>query len=271
MISAVLPQSAAAITRWTEIAAGNAFSFRTIAMTLGVGRHAVTPQEALAQAYDLHESDEFVLPTVIDSVFQPVSDGDSVILYNFRPDRAREITRAFAADNFDGFERAKKPHGLCYVCMTQYDAEMPHVEVAFPPENLTNTLGEYISDLGLTQLRIAETEKYAHVTFFFNGGIEAPNRNEDRILIPSPKVVTYDLKPEMSAYEITETVLAKSKKISMILSFLILPTQTSGRPYRCRESCRSGCGNTGCMHSAHYRTHFIKGRPDSANSRSRQC
>ncbi len=182
------------------------------AMTLGVGRHAVTPQEALAQAYDLHESDEFVLPTVIDSVFQPVSDGDSVILYNFRPDRAREITRAFAADNFDGFERAKKPHGLCYVCMTQYDAEMPHVEVAFPPENLTNTLGEYISDLGLTQLRIAETEKYAHVTFFFNGGIEAPNRNEDRILIPSPKVVTYDLKPEMSAYEITETVLAKIKE-----------------------------------------------------------
>lgn len=179
------------------------------AMTRGIGEHAASALDAVTNAYVRGENDEFVLPTVIDGNFSAIADGDSVIMYNFRPDRAREITRAFAADDFDGFVREKRPAGLFYVCMTQYDAEMPNVHVAFPPENLTNTLGEYTADLGLTQLRIAETEKYAHVTFFFNGGVEAPNRNEDRVLIPSPKVVTYDLKPEMSAYEVTDAVIER--------------------------------------------------------------
>ena len=134
-------------------------------------------------------------------------DGDAMIMFNFRPDRAREITRTFVDKDFDGFDRKKKVSDICYICMTQYDAEMPDVTLAFPPETLHNTLGEYIASLGLTQLRIAETEKYAHVTFFFNGGVEAPNRNEDRILIPSPKVATYDMQPEMSAYEVTDKVL----------------------------------------------------------------
>lgn len=182
------------------------------AMTRGIGEHAANALEAVTNAYARGENDEFVLPTVIDGSFSAVADGDSVIMYNFRPDRAREITRAFAADDFDGFVRAKRPAGLFYVCMTQYDAEMPNVHVAFPPENLTNTLGEYAANLGLSQLRIAETEKYAHVTFFFNGGVEAPNRNEDRVLIPSPKVVTYDLKPEMSAYEVTDAVIERIKE-----------------------------------------------------------
>ena len=179
------------------------------AMTRGIGEHAASALDAVTNAYVRGENDEFVLPTVIDDSFSIIADGDSVIMYNFRPDRAREITRAFAADDFDGFVREKRPAGLFYVCMTQYDAEMPNVHVAFPPENLTNTLGEYAADLGLSQLRIAETEKYAHVTFFFNGGVEAPNRNEDRVLIPSPKVVTYDLKPEMSAYEVTDAVIER--------------------------------------------------------------
>ena len=130
-----------------------------------------------------------------------------MIMFNFRPDRAREITRTFVDKNFDGFQRKKTVSDICYICMTQYDAQMPNVTLAFPPESLENTLGEYLADKGLTQLRIAETEKYAHVTFFFNGGVEAPNRNEDRILVPSPKVATYDLQPEMSAYEVTDKVL----------------------------------------------------------------
>lgn len=145
-----------------------------------------------------------------------------MIMFNFRPDRAREITRAFVADDFDGFERGKKIDDLFYVCMTQYDAQMPNVEIAYPPQTLKATLGEYLADLGLTQLRIAETEKYAHVTFFFNGGVEAPNRNEDRILIPSPKVATYDLQPEMSAYLVTDKVLeeiASDKYDVIILNF----------------------------------------------------
>lgn len=176
------------------------------AMTTGDGIHAASGSEAIEAAYKRDESDEFVLPTVVDGAI-PVSDGDAMIMYNFRPDRAREITRAFVDENFDGFDRKKKPSNICYICMTQYDAQMPNVTLAFPPETMENTLGEYISNQGLNQLRIAETEKYAHVTFFFNGGVEAPNRNEDRILIPSPKVATYDLQPEMSAYEVTDKVL----------------------------------------------------------------
>ena len=176
------------------------------AMTIGKGMHAASGKEAIDAAYERDENDEFVLPTVIDGAL-PVDDGDAMIMFNFRPDRAREITRTFVDKDFDGFDRKKKVSDICYICMTQYDAEMPDVTLAFPPETLHNTLGEYIASLGLTQLRIAETEKYAHVTFFFNGGVEAPNRNEDRILIPSPKVATYDMQPEMSAYEVTDKVL----------------------------------------------------------------
>lgn len=176
------------------------------AMTIGKGMHAASGKEAIDAAYERDENDEFVLPTVIDGAL-PVDDGDAMIMFNFRPDRAREITRTFVDSDFDGFDRKKKVSDICYICMTQYDAEMPDVTLAFPPETLHNTLGEYIASLGLTQLRIAETEKYAHVTFFFNGGVEAPNRNEDRILIPSPKVATYDMQPEMSAYEVTDKVL----------------------------------------------------------------
>ena len=188
------------------------------AMALNEGLHAKSSTEAIQNAYKRDENDEFVLPTVIDGAL-PVSDNDSMIMFNFRPDRAREITRAFVDPDFDGFLRKKTIDNLCYICMTQYDAEMPNVNLAFPPETMTNTLGEYIADKGLTQIRIAETEKYAHVTFFFNGGIEAPNRNEDRILVPSPKVATYDMQPEMSAYEVTDKVIdaINSDKYDLII------------------------------------------------------
>ncbi len=170
------------------------------------GLHAPTGQQAVLDAYDRGETDEFVLPTIVDGAL-PVSDGDAMIMFNFRPDRAREITRAFVDKDFDGFARKKTLQDLCYICMTQYDASMPNVQLAYPPETPANTLGVYISSLGMKQLRIAETEKYAHVTFFFNGGVEEPNEGEDRILVPSPKVATYDLQPEMSAPEVTEKVL----------------------------------------------------------------
>jgi len=188
------------------------------AMTFGEGLHAPTGAAAVEAAYERDENDEFVLPTVVDGAY-PVSSGDAMIMFNFRPDRAREITRTFVDADFNGFERKKTVSDICYICMTQYDAEMPNVTLAYPPESLTNTLGEYVADLGLTQLRIAETEKYAHVTFFFNGGVEAPNRNEDRILVPSPKVPTYDLQPEMSAPEVTEKVIEAigSDKYDMII------------------------------------------------------
>lgn len=188
------------------------------AMTTGEGLHAATAREAVTAAYERDENDEFVLPTVVDGAI-PVSDGDAMIMFNFRPDRAREITRTFVDRDFDGFSRKKTVDDIFYVCMTQYDAEMPNVTLAFPPEHLRNTLGEYISDLGLSQLRIAETEKYAHVTFFFNGGVEEPNEGEDRILVPSPKVATYDMKPEMSAFEVTDKVLEaiESDKYDVII------------------------------------------------------
>lgn len=194
------------------------------AMTLREGRKANSAMEAMDIAYENDENDEFVIPTCIvyDSSCDKctsVQDGDSMIMYNFRPDRAREITRAFVDDTFDGFEITSKPKNINYVCMTEYDATMPNVTVAYPPERLENTFGEYIANLGLTQLRIAETEKYAHVTFFFNGGVEEPNKNEDRILVPSPKVATYDLQPEMSAYQVTEQVIQAihSEKYDVII------------------------------------------------------
>ena len=194
------------------------------ALTLGEGHQAADGVSAVKAAYDRGETDEFILPTVCgcESGKGFINDGDAIIMFNFRPDRAREITRAFVDGAFDGFERRKKIENLKYICMTQYDAEMPNVEVAFPPRRLENTLGEYISALGMKQLRIAETEKYAHVTFFFNGGVEEANPGEDRILIPSPKVATYDMQPEMSAKEVTDKVLeeiASDKYDLIILNF----------------------------------------------------
>ena len=190
------------------------------ALTLGTGREAANGAEAVQAAYDAGETDEFIMPTVCCKDAK-IQDNDAVIFCNFRPDRAREITRAFVDAEFDtyGFVRTAKPANLKYICMTQYDAEMPGVEVAFPPRRIENTLGEYISGLGMKQLRIAETEKYAHVTFFFNGGVEEPNPLEDRILIPSPKVATYDLQPEMSAPGVTAKVLEEieSAKYDVII------------------------------------------------------
>ncbi|HWQ77267.1 MAG TPA: 2,3-bisphosphoglycerate-independent phosphoglycerate mutase [Anaerovoracaceae bacterium] len=185
------------------------------AMTLGVGEQAGSAAAALENSYEKGENDEFVLPSLIckeNGEAITVKDDDSIIMFNFRPDRAREITRCFVDPKFNGFNRTKVISNLHYVCMTQYDAEMPNVHVAFPPQSLKNTLGEYLSGLDLKQLRIAETEKYAHVTFFFNGGVEAPNNGEDRILIPSPKVATYDLQPEMSAFSVTEKVIQMIKE-----------------------------------------------------------
>jgi len=182
------------------------------AMTLGKGLSALTASQAVLESYARQEFDEFVKPTVIMNEGKPVAtidSNDSIIFFNFRPDRAREITRAFVDPDFKGFEREKGFFPVHYVCMTQYDKTLPNVKVAFKPESLSNTFGEYISKNGLKQLRIAETEKYAHVTFFFNGGVETMYEGEDRVLIPSPKVATYDLKPEMSAYEVTEEVLKR--------------------------------------------------------------
>ncbi|MBW9158089.1 2,3-bisphosphoglycerate-independent phosphoglycerate mutase [Clostridium tagluense] len=180
------------------------------AMVLSKGEESTSATEAVKRAFHDNKTDEFVLPTVIMENNKPVSaisDNDSVIFFNFRPDRAREITRAINDKVFLGFER--ETLNLNYVCTTQYDMSLENVDVAYTPESFTNTLGEYVSKMGKRQLRIAETEKYAHVTFFFNGGVEAPNANEDRALIPSPKVATYDLKPEMSAYEVTEELLKR--------------------------------------------------------------
>ena len=180
------------------------------ALTQGEGVKGTDAAAAVQASYDDDKTDEFVLPTVIEKDGKPVatiSDKDSVVFFNFRPDRAREITRTFVDPAFKGFERKKGFFPLTYVCMTQYDATMPNVEVAFKPESLTNTFGEYISKLGMKQLRIAETEKYAHVTFFLNGGREEEFEGEDRILVASPKVATYDLQPEMSAYEVADKLV----------------------------------------------------------------
>ncbi|MCI2112873.1 MAG: 2,3-bisphosphoglycerate-independent phosphoglycerate mutase [Ruminococcus sp.] len=188
------------------------------AMVYGEGVEAECPVCAVKNSYKEDVTDEFVVPSVIKggATIQP---NDSVIFFNFRPDRAREITRTLVDPDFDGFERKKGFFPVNFVCMTQYDATMPNVDVAFKPQVLTNTLGEYISDKGMAQLRIAETEKYAHVTFFFNGGVEKQYPGEDRILVKSPSVATYDLQPEMSAYEVTDKLVPaiKSGKYDMII------------------------------------------------------
>ena len=175
------------------------------AMVYGEGIQNPDPVDAVAQSYANDVTDEFMEPVVCDPE-GTISDNDSIIFFNYRPDRAREITRAIVDPDFDGFQREYFP--TTYVCNTEYDASMPNVLVAFPHRELTNIFGEYIARQGYTQLRIAETEKYAHVTFFFNGGRETPYKNEERILVPSPKVATYDLKPEMSAYEVKDKLVA---------------------------------------------------------------
>ena len=172
----------------------------------GVDANGKCPVQAIKDSYANEVTDEFMLPTVTDKNGM-IKENDSVIFFNFRPDRARQITRAFVDPEFKGFERKNGFFPVNFVCMAQYDAAMPNVSVAFPPEALKMTLGEYLSKLGKTQLRIAETQKYAHVTFFFNGGEEKQFDGEDRILIKSPDVETFDMKPEMSAYEVTDAVV----------------------------------------------------------------
>jgi len=181
-------------------------------LTEGAGNQELSAEALLKNAYKTKETDEFVTPGNVIINNTPVAlinDDDAVIFFNFRPDRARELTRAFVDPQFNRFERKKIVKNLFYVCMTNYDSTLPNVEIAFPPQELKNTLGQYLSSLGKKQLRIAETEKYAHVTFFFNGGIETPNPGEDRVLIPSPKIDRYDKKPEMSAYFIAQAAVEK--------------------------------------------------------------
>ncbi len=176
-----------------------------LALTNGTGRIVSDVETAVLESYQENITDEFIKPIVVKDVPR-IQDGDAVICFNFRPDRAREITRAFCDDNFSGFERGNRKQ-VSYVCFTEYDGTILNNQIAFQKEELTNTFGAYLAANGKTQARIAETEKYAHVTFFFNGGVEEPNEGEDRILVPSPKVATYDLKPEMSAYEVCDRLL----------------------------------------------------------------
>lgn len=191
------------------------------ALVLGEGGKAASAAAGVEASYAAGVTDEFVEPFTVDGVDGKITAGDGVIFFNFRPDRAREITRALHDEDFPYFARPEGVRPVNYVCMTQYDATIT-APVAFPPEEIKDTLGEVLAQHGLHQLRIAETEKYAHVTFFFNGGVEAPNANEERILIPSPKVATYDLQPEMSAEEVTQALLAeldKDKFDAIILNF----------------------------------------------------
>ena len=183
------------------------------ALTSGEGVKGAAAPEAVQASYDNDKTDEFVLPTVIEKEGKPVavvSDKDSVVFFNFRPDRAREITRAFCDDDIKGFERKTRPH-VTFVCFTDYDDTIQNKLVAFHKVQLKNTFGEYLAAHNMTQARIAETEKYAHVTFFFNGGVEEPNKGEDRILVKSPKVATYDLQPEMSAPQVCEKLVEAIK------------------------------------------------------------
>ena len=177
-----------------------------LALTKGEGETTESAPAGIQASYENGVTDEFVLPTVVTKDGAPVAtikDGDSVVFFNFRPDRAREMTRVFCADDFDGFDRGERVKTE-FVCFTEYDVTIPNKKVAFVKEEITNTFGEYLAKNHMTQARIAETEKYAHVTFFFNGGVEEPNEGETRILVKSPKVATYDLKPEMSAYEVCD-------------------------------------------------------------------
>jgi len=193
------------------------------AMTIGAGNHAASALKVMEETYAAEVTDEFVLPTIIDTVEDKTIKGnDTIIFFNFRPDRARELTRAFIDPEFKEFKRKTGYLGLHYVTMTQYDKSFENVAIAYKPVSIDNTLGEYLSNLGIPQLRIAETEKYAHVTYFFNGGLEKQYPLEDRILVPSPHVATYDLQPEMSACEVAEKAVAavESEQYQlMILNF----------------------------------------------------
>lgn len=185
----------------------------------GIGSKYTNADAGIAASYAAGALDEFVEPIVVDG-YAGVRENDAIVFYNFRSDRAREITRAAVYPDFDGFERAGGYKKTYYVCMTQYDATFTGVHVAFGPKSIVNTLGEWLAKKGKTQLRAAETEKYAHVTFFFNGGVEDPNSGEERILIPSPKVATYDLKPEMSAYEVAAAAKERIGAVdALILNF----------------------------------------------------
>ena len=191
------------------------------ALVNGEGETAASGPEGIQASYDADKTDEFVLPTVVMKDGAPVAtikDSDSVIFFNFRPDRAREITRTFCDDNFEGFDRGPRIKTV-FVCFTDYDVTIGNKLVAFGKDEITNTFGEFLAKNHMTQARIAETEKYAHVTFFFNGGVEEPNEGEDRILVKSPKVATYDLKPEMSAYEVCDKLVdaIKSGKYDVII------------------------------------------------------
>ena len=191
------------------------------ALVYGEGEQAASGPAGIQASYDKDTTDEFVLPTVVMKDGKPtatVKEKDSIIFFNFRPDRAREITRTFCDDEFTGFDRGERVK-TTYVCFTEYDVTIENKEIAFVKEEITNTFGEYLAAHGLKQARIAETEKYAHVTFFFNGGVEEPNEGEDRILVKSPKVATYDLKPEMSAYEVCDklTEAIRSGKYDVII------------------------------------------------------
>lgn len=200
--------------RWERIE--RAYDLLTQAQT---DFHADSASDALLAAYQRQENDEFVQPTWIGNTTDGViHDHDLVIFMNFRADRARQLTQAFNQKDFSGFQRKANPTLQAFICLTEYDATY-QLPVVFTPTNLHNILGEYLANLGLKQLRIAETEKYAHVTFFFNGGIEKPFSGEDRLLIPSPKVATYDLKPEMSAFEVTEQLITaiESNKYDFIV------------------------------------------------------
>ena len=191
------------------------------ALVFGEGEKVVSGPSGIQASYDQDVTDEFVLPTVVEKDGAPVAtikENDSVIFFNFRPDRAREITRTFCDDMFDGFDRGERIK-TTFVCFTEYDVTIENKQVAFVKEEITNTFGEFLAKNGKKQARIAETEKYAHVTFFFNGGVEEPNEGEDRILVKSPKVATYDLKPEMSAYEVCDKLVdaIKSETYDVII------------------------------------------------------
>ena len=201
--------------RWERLAK----AYATVAQ--GDGPKAASATAGIEASYEAGVTDEFVVPFTIEGVDGRISAGDGVIFANFRPDRAREITRAIIDEDFPYFERPASARPVHFACMAQYDATIA-APVAYPPESIDDTLGQVLAQRGLRQLRIAETEKYAHVTFFFNGGVEEPNQNEERILIPSPKVATYDLQPEMSAEEVTQALLAeldKDKFDVVILNF----------------------------------------------------
>lgn len=200
--------------RWERVARGYNAVFAA------VGKRFSSADSAMAASYAAGTMDEFVEPIIIGD-YKGINPGDAIIFYNFRADRARQISRAITEPGFDCFERVGGYKKVTYVGMTQYDVKLENILTAFPPRNLKNTLGEYLAKSGYTQARVAETEKYAHVTFFFNGGVEKPNENEERVLVASPKVATYDLQPEMSAYEVADKAVeqVESGKDVLILNF----------------------------------------------------